>query len=54
MVEVKSYEEGYHGSWYVVVIVNLIGKDKYLVEYQISKIEDETELLRESWQMLYT
>ena len=47
MVEVKSDEEGYQGSWYTAAIVNSIGKDKYLVEYQTLKTEDETELLKD-------
>ena len=53
IAEVKSDEEGYHGSGYIAVIVNLIGKDKYLIEYQILKIEDEIELLKEKADALY-
>lgn len=47
IVEVKSDEEGYQGSWYTAVIVGLIGNDKFLVEYQTLKTNDETELLQE-------
>ncbi|KAL6970205.1 hypothetical protein U1Q18_029908 [Sarracenia purpurea var. burkii] len=46
-VEVKSNEEGYQGSWFTAVIVGSMGKDKFLVEYQTLKTEDETELLKE-------
>lgn len=53
MVEVKSNEEGYHGSWYTAVIVGSIGKDKFLVEYQTLKTEDETELLKEKADALH-
>ncbi|GFZ13871.1 hypothetical protein Acr_24g0000610 [Actinidia rufa] len=44
MVEVKSDEEGYQGSWYTAVTVNSMGKDK---QYQTLKTEDETELLKD-------
>ncbi|KAL8484732.1 hypothetical protein ACS0TY_027145 [Phlomoides rotata] len=48
MVEVKSDEEGYHGSWYTAVIVCSLSSGKFLVEYQTLKMEDESdELLRE-------
>ena len=47
MVEVRSDEEGFRGSWYTAIIVDLIGNDKFLVEYQTLRTEDETELLRE-------
>ncbi|GFQ07277.1 hypothetical protein PHJA_002871800 [Phtheirospermum japonicum] len=47
LVEVKSDEEGYQGSWYTAVIVCSLCSDKYLVEYQTLKTENESELLRE-------
>ncbi|KAL0457527.1 UNVERIFIED_CONTAM: protein AGENET DOMAIN (AGD)-CONTAINING P1 [Sesamum latifolium] len=47
MVEVKSDEEGYQGSWYTAVIVCSLCCDKYLVEYQTLKTDDESDLLRE-------
>lgn len=47
MVEVKSDEEGYQGSWYTAVIVCSLCRDKYLVEYQTLKTDDESDLLRE-------
>lgn len=46
-VEVRSDEDGYRGSWYTAVILGSIGEDKYLVEYQTLKTDDETELLKE-------
>ncbi|KAK6160953.1 hypothetical protein DH2020_004334 [Rehmannia glutinosa] len=48
IVEVKSDEEGYQGSWYTAVIVCSLCSDKYLVEYQTLKTDDESELLREN------
>lgn len=47
MVEVKSDEEGYHASWYTAVIVCSLSSDKFLVEYQTLKTEDESSLLTE-------
>ncbi|KAA8531187.1 hypothetical protein F0562_005899 [Nyssa sinensis] len=47
MVEVKSDEEGYQGSWYTAVIVGSIGNKKFLVEYQTLKTGDESRPLRE-------
>ncbi|XP_057471945.1 protein AGENET DOMAIN (AGD)-CONTAINING P1-like [Actinidia eriantha] len=43
----------YQGSWYIAVIVNLIGKDKYLIEYQTLKTKDESEHLKEKADALY-
>ncbi|KAK4478350.1 hypothetical protein RD792_017640, partial [Penstemon davidsonii] len=47
MVEVKSDEEGYQGSWYSAVILSSLGSDDFLVEYQTLKTDDESEQLRE-------
>lgn len=47
MVEVKSDEEGYHGSWFTAVIVGSLGEDKFLIEYQTLKSEDEAQPLKE-------
>lgn len=53
LVEIKSDEEGYQGSWYTAVIVSSMGKDEYLVEYQTLKTEDETALIKEKADALY-
>ncbi|KAK2990187.1 hypothetical protein RJ640_014639 [Escallonia rubra] len=47
MVEVRSDEEGYQGSWYTATLVGWAGNDKFLVEYQTLRTEDESEPLRE-------
>lgn len=47
MVEVKSDEQGYQGSWYTATIVCSLSSDKVLVEYQTLKTDDESKLLRE-------
>ena len=46
-VEVTSDEEGYKGSWYTANIVEILGNDKILVEYQTLKTDDETEFHKE-------
>ncbi|MCD7446839.1 hypothetical protein HAX54_017901 [Datura stramonium] len=46
-VEVRSDEEGYHGSWYTAVIVDSICQHKFLVEYLTLRTEDESEPLKE-------
>ncbi|KAK9288008.1 hypothetical protein L1049_016453 [Liquidambar formosana] len=47
MVEVKSDVEGFEGSWFTAIIVDSIGSDRFLVEYQTLRTDDETELLKE-------
>lgn len=47
LVEVKSNEEGYQGAWYTATIIGPIQNDKYVVEYQTLKTDDESELLKE-------
>ena len=47
IVEVSNDEEGYKGAWFVATIVDLIGKDKFLVEYRDLITDDGTQLLKE-------
>lgn len=47
IVEVKSDEQGYQGSWYTAAIIGPIEDKKFLVEYQTLRTDDETESLRE-------
>ncbi|PWA77691.1 agenet domain-containing protein [Artemisia annua] len=47
-VEVRSNEEGYHGSWFAATVVGSEEKDdKLLVQYETLKTEDETQALTE-------
>lgn len=48
MVEVGGVKEGFQVSWYAAVIVDLIGIDKFLVEYQRVKTLNGTALLKDS------
>lgn len=47
MVEVRSDERGYEGSWFSAKIISYLGGNRYTVEYQTLKTEDERELLKE-------
>lgn len=47
-VEVRSDEEGFQRAWNTAVIVDMIGNDKYLLEYQTLKMEDDTELHKDT------
>ncbi|KAL1211857.1 Protein AGENET DOMAIN (AGD)-CONTAINING P1 [Cardamine amara subsp. amara] len=47
MVEVRSDERGYEGSWFSAKIISYLGANRYTVEYQTLKTEDERELLKE-------
>lgn len=47
MVEVKSDEEGYQGSWFTAEIVCALGSNEFMVEYQTLKTDDESAPLRE-------
>ncbi|PIA60957.1 hypothetical protein AQUCO_00300463v1 [Aquilegia coerulea] len=46
-VEVSSDEEGFVGAWYTATVVKVIGKNRFLVEYQTLRTDDESELLKE-------
>jgi len=47
MVEVRSDEDGYQGSWYTATVIGLAGVGKFLVEYKTLMTDDKTTLLRE-------
>lgn len=47
LVEVKSDEECFRGSWFTAVIIKPLGNDKFLVEYRTLRTEDKTEFLKE-------
>ncbi|KAH9689742.1 protein AGENET DOMAIN (AGD)-CONTAINING P1 [Citrus sinensis] len=47
LVEVSSDEDGFQGAWFAATIVEPTGKDKYLVEYQSLRTEDDKEFLKE-------
>ncbi|XP_010464225.1 PREDICTED: DUF724 domain-containing protein 6-like [Camelina sativa] len=47
MVEVRSDEPGYEGSWFSAKVISYLGENRYTVEYQTLKTDDEGELLKE-------
>ncbi|KAK9293046.1 hypothetical protein L1049_021030 [Liquidambar formosana] len=53
LVEVSSDEEGFQGAWFAATIVKAVGKDKFLIEYQSLRTDDDTEFLREEIDTLH-
>lgn len=47
MVEVRSNEDGYQGSWYTATVIGSAVGGKFLVEYKTLTTDDETTVLRE-------
>ncbi|KDP23367.1 hypothetical protein JCGZ_23200 [Jatropha curcas] len=47
LVEVSSDEEGFEGAWYAATIVETVGNNKYLIEYQSLRKEDDSDFLQE-------
>ncbi|KAJ1420831.1 Agenet-like domain [Sesbania bispinosa] len=47
IVEVSNDDEGYKGAWFIATIVDIIGKDMFLVEYRDLTTDDGTQLLKE-------
>ncbi|KAL0348136.1 UNVERIFIED_CONTAM: protein AGENET DOMAIN (AGD)-CONTAINING P1 [Sesamum angustifolium] len=47
VVEVSSDEEGFEGAWFTATVVKKLKADKYLVEYQTLRNDDDTNFLRE-------
>uniref|UniRef100_A0A2P2M7H0 Uncharacterized protein MANES_09G178400 n=1 Tax=Rhizophora mucronata TaxID=61149 RepID=A0A2P2M7H0_RHIMU len=53
LVEVSSDEDGFEGAWFAATIVDAVGKDKYLVQYQSLRMEDDADFLREEIDILH-
>lgn len=52
-VEVSSDEDGFQGAWFSATVVQVVGKGKFLVEYQNLLADDDTQLLREEVDTLH-
>ncbi|KAF9605547.1 hypothetical protein IFM89_017566, partial [Coptis chinensis] len=52
-VEVSSDEDGFVGAWFTAIVVKAVGENKFLVEYQTMRTDDETELLKEEVDALH-
>ncbi|KAI3506000.1 hypothetical protein L1887_28353 [Cichorium endivia] len=46
-VEVRSFEEGYQGSWYAAMVVGSVDEGKILVQYETLTTDDEVQPLVE-------
>lgn len=52
-VEVSSDDDGFLGAWFSATVVQVMGKGKFLVEYQSLLADDDTQLLREEVDTLH-
>ncbi|KAJ4832872.1 hypothetical protein Tsubulata_043544 [Turnera subulata] len=48
-VEVTSDEEGFKGAWFVANIAEAVGNDRYLVQYENIRTEDDTDFEKEEF-----
>lgn len=52
-IEVSSDEDGFQGAWFGATIIEPRGEDKYLIEYQNLRTEDDLDFLREEIDTLH-
>ncbi|KAL5582646.1 hypothetical protein UlMin_015088 [Ulmus minor] len=52
-VEISSDEDGFQGAWFAASIVETLGNDKFLAEYENFKTDDGKEFLREEIDLLH-
>ncbi|XWS57412.1 hypothetical protein CRYUN_Cryun09bG0172000 [Craigia yunnanensis] len=52
-VEVSSDEDGFEGAWFAATIVKALGKDRYLIQYKSLRTEDDTDFLKEEFDILH-
>lgn len=52
-IEVKSDEDGFQGAWFAAEILEVLSKDKFLIEYKTLKTDDEKEFCREKVDILH-
>ncbi|KAK9673370.1 hypothetical protein RND81_12G163400 [Saponaria officinalis] len=52
-VEVSSDEEGFEGAWFAASVIEVLGKDKFLVEYNDLTTDDNTQFVREEVDALH-
>ncbi|GKV01424.1 hypothetical protein SLEP1_g13978 [Rubroshorea leprosula] len=46
-VEVRSDEDGFKGAWFAATIVEALGRDKYIIQYESLRTEDDKDFLKE-------
>ncbi|KAL2325608.1 hypothetical protein Fmac_024666 [Flemingia macrophylla] len=52
-VEVSSDEDGFRGAWFAATIVEVKGKNKFVVEYKSLLADDDSQLLKEEIDVLH-
>ena len=53
LVEISSDEDGFQGAWFAATIVEPKGGDKFLIEYQNLRTEDDSEFLKEEVDIMH-
>ncbi|KAL2941689.1 DUF724 domain-containing protein 6, partial [Bienertia sinuspersici] len=53
LVEVSSDEDGFEGAWFAASVVEVIKKNKFLVEYRDLRTEDDNDFVREEVDALH-
>lgn len=53
LVEVSTDEDGFEGAWFAATIVKAVGKDKFLVQYQSLRTDDDSGFLTEEFDTLH-
>lgn len=53
LVEVSSDEEGFVGAWFAATVVEPKGKDKFIVQYQSLRTDDDSDFLKEEIDILH-
>ncbi|MQM16687.1 hypothetical protein Taro_049646 [Colocasia esculenta] len=47
-VEVRSDEEGFRGAWYAATVVKLLSGNRFVVEYEALRTDDDSEFLKQT------
>ncbi|KAJ7949803.1 Agenet-like domain [Quillaja saponaria] len=47
LIEVSSDEEGFVGAWFAAIVIKAVKEDKYIIEYESLRTDDDTEFMKE-------
>ncbi|CAO2832519.1 unnamed protein product [Amaranthus hypochondriacus] len=53
LIEVSNDEDGFEGAWFAATVIEVIGKDKFLIEYTDLRTDDDKEFVREEVDALH-
>ncbi|GMY31288.1 DUF724 domain-containing protein 3-like [Fagus crenata] len=53
LIEISTDEDGFEGAWFAATIVEAVGKDMFLVQYQSPRTDDDSGFLREEFDTLH-